>query len=67
MLPAETLLYAPLHFTKGRKKNGKTPSGEEIAAALRKMSPARLQLGGDETVGRGIVCLRYAAGEELAS
>ncbi len=51
MLPAETLLYAPLHFTKGRPKNDKKPSGKEIATALRKMSPDRLQLGGDETVG----------------
>ncbi len=67
MLPAETLLYAPLHFTKGRPKNDKKPSGKEIATALRKMSPDRLQLGGDETVGRGIVCLRYASGKEQAS
>jgi len=63
MLPAETLLYAPLHFTKVRR-NGSAMSGMEIGKALRRLSPGRLQIGGDETIGRGIVSLRFANGKE---
>jgi CRISPR-associated protein Cmr4 len=72
MLPAETLLYAPLHCCRARRRdpNGgvqaAAATGVEVLKALRGVSPDRLQLGGDETVGRGIVCLRYANPDQEA-
>ena len=60
-LPAETLLYATLFASKPRVQN--PPSDlQDAAAVLRFVQNAidgkRLQLGGDATVGRGIVKVR---------
>jgi CRISPR-associated protein Cmr4 len=62
-LPSDTLLYAPLHATRPRNNtnlfddaNGQ-PSAAKILNFVRDLKPSRIQLGGDETVGRGIVKL----------
>jgi len=59
-LPSDTLLYVPIYATDARRsgKNGARISGKEILAAVRPTSNY-LQLGADETVGRGIVRLRW--------
>src|SRR5712692_1753136 len=63
-LPSDTLLYVPIYATQARKmkkENGKEVpemSADEIlqkAATLEKSQNGYIQLGGDETVGRGIV------------
>jgi CRISPR-associated protein Cmr4 len=64
-LPAETVLYAPLYASKTRKeaKAGETEtrlSASEVLGSVKdlvELSGSYLQLGGDETVGRGIVRL----------
>jgi len=60
-LPTDTLLYAPFYATKPRGRNG--PPGWDASQVLdfvRDVVPGRVQLGGDETVGRGLVQLRWA-------
>jgi CRISPR-associated protein Cmr4 len=68
-LPTDTLLYAPIYATDSRRKiaqaqdqnnNERKMLGTEIlvtarAKTLEKNQNGYLQLGGDETVGRGIV------------
>lgn len=71
-LPTDTLLYAPLHASRARNydKQGNQAAGVpadwyasggagKIIDFVRKLGLIRLQLGGDETVGRGTVCLRF--------
>ncbi len=73
-LPAESILWAPMFFTNGKKPkpekkspDGKPTREEENAKAshLRKLvheklNGSRLRLGGDRTVGRGIVVASVA-------
>ncbi len=64
-LPSDTLLYVPLYATDSRKKaaqdnknsNGKIPAADILTMAkeVETKQSGYLQLGGDETVGRGIV------------
>jgi CRISPR-associated protein Cmr4 len=65
-LPSDTLLYAPLHASKPR--TDKTPNGlktaDDVLAFVRALKLDRIQLGGDETIGRGIVRLRLSGGEQ---
>ena len=70
-LPSDTLLYAPLHASRARSyQQGKQTPGvpadwyasdgaTKILNFVRNLGLTRVQLGGDETVGRGIVCLRW--------
>jgi CRISPR-associated protein Cmr4 len=65
-LPSETLLYATLFASKPRLQN--PPSDlQDATAVLRFVQNAidgkRLQLGGDATVGRGIVKVRVATAQ----
>lgn len=64
-LPSDTLLYAPLHATRPRTDtnlfngdDGK-PSAEKVLEFVKNLNLDRIQLGGDETVGRGMVNLRF--------
>lgn len=64
-LPSDTLLYSPLFATGSRVDMKKAPhswSGDsrKVLEKLKELSPPRIQLGGDETVGRGIVKLRFS-------
>jgi CRISPR-associated protein Cmr4 len=64
-LPSDTLLYAPLHATRPRTDN--TPNNlktaDDVLKFVRDLNLDRIQLGGDETVGRGIVKLRFGGGQ----
>ncbi len=59
-LPSDTLLYAPLHASRPRTDN--TPdslkTANDVLKFVRDLKLDRIQLGGDETVGRGMVKLR---------
>jgi CRISPR-associated protein Cmr4 len=63
-LPTDTLLYAPVFATKPR-----TPSddhgladAEAVLDFVQNQELKRVQLGGNETIGRGIVALRWRGG-----
>ncbi len=63
-LPTDTLLYVPIYATNARKngKDGIRLSGKEILDAVKPLGAGKgsyLQLGGDETVGRGMVRIRW--------
>jgi CRISPR-associated protein Cmr4 len=72
-LPSDTVLYVPLHASRPRTDN--PPAGlknaEDVLGYVRELARSldRIQLGGDETVGRGIVKLHMAekAEKEVAS
>jgi CRISPR-associated protein Cmr4 len=55
-LPADTLLYAPLCSTPSR--NDIILSGLQILDKIAGLKISRMQLGGDETTGRGMVSVR---------
>lgn len=60
-LPTDTLLYVPIHATNARK-GGSTLQAEDILAQVKQLCTEQqsyLQLGGDETVGRGFVRVRW--------
>lgn len=73
-LPSETLLYSPVHATRLRLEEDDKPASlaatdpcVEAQNVLDWVSNSenilhRLQLGGDETVGRGLVRLRWQGG-----
>lgn len=60
-LPTDTLLYAPLFATKPRAPQNSTTikAAQDVLAFVKSLGLDRIQLGGDETVGRGIVKLRF--------
>jgi CRISPR-associated protein Cmr4 len=60
-LPADTLLYAPLYATLPRADHNHPIIGGAagVLNAVRGYNLTRVQLGGDETVGRGLVHLRF--------
>ena len=65
-LPSETLLYAPIFVSKPLAPNanqlGLTDSNA-VLSELNGLQLDRLQIGGDETVGRGIVKVRFVRPE----
>lgn len=68
-LPSDTLLYVPVYATHARKmENGSNGKGAASMSASAILDKARsleeslrgyIQLGGDETVGRGMVCMHW--------
>jgi len=61
-LPVDTLLYAPIMASPTRAKNGVRLNGAQVLEKVSSLGLTRTVLGGDETVGRGIVSLRFASG-----
>ncbi len=60
-LPTDTLLYVPVYATNSRK-NGSTMPARDIlqkAVSLEDNQGGYIQLGGDETVGRGLVRMHW--------
>jgi len=57
-LPADTLLYAPLYATRPRKKADGLETGADVLNFIHNLGLRQVQLGGDETVGRGLVTVR---------
>ncbi len=61
-LPTDTLLYVPMYATQARK-NGYSMSAAQVLAKAEELAKEKgnyLQLGGDETVGRGLVRIRWS-------
>ena len=58
-LPVDTLLYAPLMASKSRTPKVSL-SAAEILDKVKSLGLERIQLGGDETVGKGIAALRFS-------
>lgn len=66
-LPSETLLYAPIFAgkpTASKAKQLNLESASKVLELIEKLNLDRLQIGGDETVGRGIVKIRLLIGGE---
>lgn len=62
-LPVDTLLYAPLMATPSRAAlPSPRLSGHEVLTKIEALGLERVQLGGDETTGQGIVAVRMAGG-----
>lgn len=58
-LPTDTFLYAPLHASAPRKKQVlQSDTAEAVLQFVQNLNLDRVQLGGDETVGRGLVKIR---------
>ncbi|HXK42559.1 MAG TPA: type III-B CRISPR module RAMP protein Cmr4 [Anaerolineae bacterium] len=59
-LPTDTILYAPLYASRARAENAPSDvtDADKILTYVKNEMPPRLQLGGDETVGRGLVATR---------
>jgi CRISPR-associated protein Cmr4 len=63
-LPTDTLLYLPVYAT--RPRSNRIPDGwqeaDDVLKFVREIvtRPGRAQIGGNETIGRGIVALRWA-------
>lgn len=56
-LPVDTLLYAPLTATKTRTDK-KTLNADAVLQEIKKLNLNRIQLGGNESTGQGVVRLR---------
>ncbi len=66
-LPSETLLYAPIFVSKPLAPNAEQlnlSSAEDALNLLEQLNLDRLQIGGDETVGRGIVKVRLVGASD---
>jgi CRISPR-associated protein Cmr4 len=64
-LPAETLFYSFVLASSSRRE-GHTKSAHEILSYVRGNLPQVLQIGGDETTGKGICAVRLDVGQEDA-
>jgi CRISPR-associated protein Cmr4 len=62
-LPAETLFYSVVLAAPSRRE-GHGKSAGEILGYLREKMPPVLQIGGDETIGKGLCAVRLDDGEE---
>lgn len=64
-LPTDTILYAPLYASRARAEKAppEVAEADKILAYVKGAMPTRLQLGGDETVGRGLVAARLVVPE----
>jgi len=59
LLPADTLLYSFVHVTDSRGNSKARYTAEDISSFLQNSVGERLQIGADETVGRGRVRLNW--------
>ena len=60
-LPTDTLLYVPMYATNARKNGSEMVTAEDVLKKANEITThnAYLQLGGDETIGRGLVQTRW--------
>jgi CRISPR-associated protein Cmr4 len=61
-LPAETLLYAVVLACESRKKDQQMKA-EQVLSYIATRLPSLLQVGGDETIGKGLCRVRLANGK----
>jgi CRISPR-associated protein Cmr4 len=64
-LPVDSLLYSPLMASPSRYHEVDLDAGG-ILSAVQSAELSRIQLGGNETTGQGVVALRYAANGGVA-
>ena len=64
-LPVDTLMYSIMACADLRKRREDLATPVQALDYVAKLNGARLQLGGDETVGRGVVALRFGATHHL--
>ena len=62
-LPPETLFYSVV-FANASRREGDRKNADEILAYLRKHLPGMLQVGGDETTGKGLCAVRLLNGKD---
>lgn len=62
-LPAETLFYSVVLASPSRRE-GHEKAAREILNYLHRNMPPVLQIGGDETIGKGLCAVRLDGGEE---
>lgn len=61
-LPSETVMYSLLLASRPRRQGNGLQSAADVLAELQRLGLERVQAGGDETVGRGIVAVRLSGG-----
>jgi len=66
-LPSETVMYSLLLVSPPRRKVNGLQSVADVLGELQRLGLKRVQIGGDETVGRGIVAVRLAGTSMTAS
>ena len=59
-LPVDSILYTPLLATDSRNQSFKTMDAAKVLARLQEQDLPRIQMGGDETTGQGMVALRFS-------
>lgn len=64
-LPAETLFYAVV-LASASRRDGHGKSSGDIMSYLRSQLPSYLQIGGDETIGKGLCAVRLDGGKDGA-
>lgn len=63
LLPADSLLYSVIYANQPRTKTHSFDhTSQAVISWMKKTTPNWLQIGGDETVGRGIMNLRWVGG-----
>jgi len=61
-LPAETIFYSLVLAEESRRKDVKK-SASEVLGYVKSAAPKVLQIGGDETIGKGICAVRFMDGK----
>jgi CRISPR-associated protein Cmr4 len=61
-LPAETLFYSVVLVNAARTRNGQARPADALLRSFREHLPALLQVGGDETTGKGLCATRLTEG-----
>lgn len=59
-LPVDSVLYVPLLSTDSRNATLKSLSAADVFTKLEGLGLSRIQMGGDETTGQGMVALRFS-------
>ncbi len=62
-LPSETVLYSLALASRPRRAANGLTTADDVLRTVEELRLPRLQVGGDETVGRGIVAVRFARGQ----
>lgn len=63
-LPSETIMYSTLIFEKSRKNVDSLKHAKDVENKFKEIRPSYVQIGGDETTGKGIVQLSLAKIED---
>jgi CRISPR-associated protein Cmr4 len=59
-LPVDSILYVPLLSTDSRNPALKSLTASDVFTKLTGLGLSRIQMGGDETTGQGLVALRFS-------